>query len=133
MFPFYTEQDPNAQPPESIRFESIIITPYIESKRVRIQIEITPFLEKPNLEIELFNSDKIIVASMSLVELLEHKFELTLHIKEDLNPDEYLLQANIYYADLSHYEIKEDQEPKPAGKPAINIVDKLERNFSFNI
>jgi len=113
MDPFFIEPDPNGQPPEKVRFENIIIEPYQNGNRVKLLIEITPFLEKPNVEIEILKENGSLVSTMSLVEIIDHKFELTLHLKEKNSQGNYILRTNLYYSDLSHYEIKEDEENLP--------------------
>ena len=131
MDPFFTEPDADRQPMELIRFENISVEPYPDRKKVKLLIEVTPFLEKPNIEIGLFNQDGILIASMSLVEIIEYKFELTLHIKNVSLHGENLIQANIYYDDLSQYEIKENNEEETK-KPAGNkIVNKMQKRFTI--
>jgi hypothetical protein len=133
MEPFFTEPDNNGQPPEKIRFEKTHIEPYQGTNRIKLQIEITPFLEKPNIEIEIFSKDGNLISSMSIVEIIEHKFELTLHLRDENPKGEYLLKTNIYYSDLSHYEIKEEEEQVSEGKADINIVDEQEKLFNIQV
>jgi hypothetical protein len=133
MEPFFTEPNTEGQPPEMVRFEKIIVEPYQDKNRVKLLIEITPFLEKPNIEVEIFSLDGTLISSMSIVEIIEHKFELTLHLRDENPKGEYLLKTNIYYSDLSHYEIKEDEEQVSEGKAEIKIVDEQEKLFNIQV
>jgi len=133
MDPFFTEQDIDLKPSDEIKFENVIVEPYQDRNRVKLLIEITPFLEKPNIEIEIFNLDGELVSSMSIVEIIEYKFELTLHLKDENPQGEYLLKGSIYYSDLSHYELKEDEEQVSKEKAEIRIVDKHEKRFKAQV
>ena len=131
MDPFFKEPDANAQPPENIRFTNFVVEPYKDGQRVKLHIEITPFQENPNIEIEIFGQDEKLVSSMSLVEIIENKFDLTLHLRDAILDTDFQIIALIFYTDLSHYEVKEDGEPANKGKPENKIVDKIEKQFKI--
>ena len=129
MDPFFKEPDANAQAPDNIRFENLIIEPFSDGRRVKLRVEITPFLENPNIEIEIFNIDGDLISNMSIVEIIEHKFDLTLHLQDNSIGKEFKLKALIFYTDLSHYEIKEDEEAPKKGKAENRIVSQIEKSF----
>ena len=131
MEPFFTEPHELAMPPDKIRFEHLHLEPHPNGSRLFCRFEVTPFLEKPNFEIELYNPENKLVSSMSIVENLEHRFELTLHLRGEVIPGTHTLKAAIYYTDLSHYEIAEDQSPEEAGPPKQKIVDSIERQLEI--
>ncbi len=44
-----------AFPPDQVRFRSLLAEPHPDGRRVRLELGVTPFLERPNTEIELRN------------------------------------------------------------------------------
>ena len=68
---------------------------------------------------------------MSLIEIIENKFDLTLHLRDAKTDTDFKINALIFYTDLSHYEVKEDGEPANEGKSENKIVDKIEKQFKI--
>jgi hypothetical protein len=75
--------DPNVErlPPESTRLLDLRAEPYPDGLRIRIGIELTPFLKRPNLELTLTDSHGQDCGSTSILEPMGWKLELTLHIR----------------------------------------------------
>ncbi|MEZ0397286.1 MAG: hypothetical protein ABWK53_12765 [Anaerolineales bacterium] len=107
--------DPNLErfPPESVHILDLRAEPYPDGRRVRVAIELTPFLQRPNLELELTNAEGAPCGSATLVEPMGWKLELTMHIRPQardtshltpdtshLTPDTYTLTALLLYPDL---------------------------------
>ncbi len=61
-------------------------------------IEMTPFQQRPHLEVVLRDADNEEVASSSIVEPLGWKIEFTMHIRGELN-NPYTLEARLFYPD----------------------------------
>jgi hypothetical protein len=76
--------DPNIKryPPEKTHLLDFSAKPYPDGSRIHISLELTPFLQKPNMEIVLTDSEENIVASTSIIEPTAWKIELTLHIRK---------------------------------------------------
>ena len=66
--------------------------------RVRVNIEITPFQTRPNVDVTLTDPDGLEVAATSLVEPMSWKLEFTLHVRGRQDPaGSYHLEARLYY------------------------------------
>jgi len=84
--------------PEETRITSLRAEQYPDGRRVRINLEITPFQKRPHIEITLFNGEGNEVASASIVEPMTWKLEFTMHLRGELrNP--YTVQAKLFYPD----------------------------------
>lgn len=95
---FFPEDDLQRMTPEETRVVSLSAAPYEDGRRVRVDIEITPFQQRPYLEVTLTDSQGEEVASASIVEPMSWKLEFTLHLRgEPRGP--YTLQANLFYPD----------------------------------
>ncbi|MEW6093642.1 MAG: hypothetical protein AB1531_06730 [Chloroflexota bacterium] len=102
--------DPNVErlPPESTRLLNLHAEPYPDGQRIRIGIELTPFLKRPNFELTLTDSHGQDCGSASIVEPMGWKLELTLHLRPStslpsvapLRAAKYLLTALLSYPDL---------------------------------
>ena len=84
--------------PEETRITSLTATPYPDGYRLRVNIEITPFQQRPHLEVVLNDANNEEIASTSIIEPLGWKIEFTMHIRGELN-NPYTLEASLFYHD----------------------------------
>jgi len=95
---FFPEDNLNRMVPEETRITSLAAEPYPDGRRVRINIEITPFQTRPQIEVTIRNASEEEVASASVVEPMSWKLEFTLHLRGELrNP--HTLEARLFYPD----------------------------------
>jgi hypothetical protein len=104
---FFDNPDDPPVPPEDVKIRSLSIEPYEDGRRVAVELEITPFTEKPNIEIGVFNQDEDVVATFSVLEALEHKMTFTLHLREPNPGGNYVLKMHLFYTDLAALEDEE--------------------------
>jgi hypothetical protein len=109
--------------PEETRITSLSADPYPDGYRLRVNIEMTPFQQRPHLEVVLKDANEDEIASSSIVEPLSWKIEFTMHIRGDLN-NPYTLEAKLYYPDGPNgdaqaytFEVKPPQAKSEAGSP----------------
>lgn len=93
---FY-EEDETPQPPDGVKFEKLEARVYPDGRRVRVDVTITPFLERPNLEFTITNADGNEVASLSVIESMDHHFEMTAHLRGPQPLGRYLLRGELFY------------------------------------
>ncbi|MBV6397054.1 MAG: hypothetical protein HFACDABA_02658 [Anaerolineales bacterium] len=97
---FFPEDNLARAVPEETRITSLRAEPYADRRRVRVNIEITPFQKRPHIDIALFDSDGEETAAASLIEPLSWKLEFTIHIRGSEDPaGTYTLEARLYYPD----------------------------------
>lgn len=95
---FFPEDMLNRMTPEETHITSLTAEPYPDGRRLRVNLEITPFQTRPYIEVTLNNSEGEEVASASVVEPMSWKLEFTMHLRGELqNP--YTLQAHLFYPD----------------------------------
>ncbi len=96
--------DPNLErfPPEAVRLVDLRADPYPDSRRVRVAIELTPFLQRPSLELELTDAENTPCGAATLVEPMGWTLELTMHIRNTQNAvrSPLTLTAILLYPDL---------------------------------
>ncbi len=95
---FLPEDNLTRATPEETKIASLSAQPYPDGRRLRVNIEVTPFQKRPYIEVNLNNSNGDEVASTNIVEPMSWRLEFTMHIRGDLdNP--YTLNARLYYPD----------------------------------
>ncbi len=104
---FFDNPNDPPVPPEEMAIRSLEVKPYEDKRRVAIDFEITPFQERPNLEINVRNQADRQVSTLSVVEAIEHKMSFTLHLREESPGGEYLLTMEVFYTDLSPLDAEE--------------------------
>lgn len=89
------------QPPDKVKIEHLSAKPSDDGWRVRVEVHVTPFLERPNLEMQLIyqpNDQTVQVADFSIIETMHPKMEFTMHIRHIENPvGDYVLNTVLYY------------------------------------
>jgi len=93
---FFPEDHLQRMKPEETHITELRVEPYPDRGRLRVNIEMTPFQQRPYLEVVLRDADGQEVASASIVEPLGWKLEFTMHLRgNSRNP--YVLEARLYY------------------------------------
>ena len=111
--------DPNIErlPPTQTRLLDLRAESDPDGKRIRVAMELTPFQQRPYIELTLTDSAGHEASSASIVEPVGWKLELTLHIRKPVAPlptyeargkieesgmhtIEYTLTASLSYPDL---------------------------------
>jgi hypothetical protein len=93
---FY-EPEEAARPPDEITFRRFAAEPLEDGRRVRLSLSITPFQQRPSIEIELFDPSQRPVARTSIVEATDVNMSLTVHLRGEVDQGEYTAQARLYY------------------------------------
>lgn len=84
-------------PPDQVRIRELTAEPYPDGQRVRVNLDITPFQQRPSLEITMRDQDAEEVSSVSVVEPMNWKIEFTMHIRRSPSRGTYTLSARLYY------------------------------------
>lgn len=93
---FFFPEDLHRLAPEEVHITTISVEPYPDGRRVHINIEMTPFQQRPHLEVTITNALGDELANASIVEPMSWKLELTMHLRGELhNP--HTVEANLFY------------------------------------
>ena len=74
--------DPNDPPlhPEAVRLRDLRAEPSPDGRRVKVYLELTPFLKRPSAEVLLIGPDGSEAASTAILEAFSRKMEFNLHL-----------------------------------------------------
>ena len=95
--------DPNVErfPPESTRLLDLHAEQYPDGRRIRVNLELTPFLKRPEIELTLTDPAGETCASATIIEPMGWKLDLTMHLPTSRTTvGVFTLTAQVTYPDL---------------------------------
>lgn len=95
----FVEPEDVPRPKEEVAIRRLAARPYPDGRRVRLDVGLTPFLERPNLEFEAFNAHGESVGTIAVIESMDAEFELTLHLRGPDPQGEHTLRLTVSYPD----------------------------------
>jgi hypothetical protein len=87
-------------PPKEMRLLELRAEPWPnQSRRIRIHLEITPFLERPSLQVTISTPQGREVSSIHIIETIESQMTFTMHLKGEVEEGPLRLYARLFYQD----------------------------------
>ncbi|MCS6992546.1 MAG: hypothetical protein N2117_14730 [Anaerolineales bacterium] len=102
FFPELSEDGGNVPvPPEEMRFLELRAEPVRDDGplRTRVYLEVTPFRKRPHIDVALTNADGLEIASANIIEPMQRKNVITLHLRGSQQSGAFTLRARLYYPD----------------------------------
>ena len=94
---FFAEHEA-PQPKEAVRILSARAAPYPDRQRLRVAVELTPFLERPNLLLLVHNEDDELIGEASVIATMHAAMEFTLHLRHRGEPaGAHSLTVELFY------------------------------------
>jgi hypothetical protein len=92
-------QDPSAipLPPDEVKIVKLRAEPWPDKQRIKVHLELTPFLKRPNGEISLIDAHGVQIASVDIIESIETSMDFTLHLRGVEPAGDFIVSALIYY------------------------------------
>jgi hypothetical protein len=119
----FLTDNPNLVPRDQVRLERVAATPHADRRRVKVEVDVTPFRERPNLEIAILSGDGQVASSASVLATMHFKMEFNLHLRGTDDPaGDYTVRVQLYYDDAQFpQDVREIALPIPpvaaAGEP----------------
>jgi hypothetical protein len=86
------------RPREDVRFRQIGLYFYPDLRRFAFGVELTPFTERPSIEVLIVNGDGQPAGSLNVIETMTPNFTLTMHLRDRETVNPYELTAILYYS-----------------------------------
>jgi hypothetical protein len=83
---------------DEVRIKQIGLYVYEDLRRVAFGLELTPFLERPSIQVTIVNGAGEPAGSLSVIETMTPNFSLTLHLRDGELIDPYELMTVVYYS-----------------------------------
>jgi len=96
---FFPDDNLKRTAPEETEILSLNAEPYEDGRRVRVNIEMSPFEKRPFLDVTLTDSLGQIVSTASFVEPMAWKLEFTLHLRTQPADGDLTLETRLFYPD----------------------------------
>lgn len=130
---FFTNIDEAPVPPEEVRIRELTAQPRTDGVRIKVHFALTPFQRRPNIEVAITNTEGRQVAAFEVVEAIDPKMDVTMHLREARPSGRYRLSMSVFYADI------ESQAPANGSQAsagdllakARQVVDQ--RQIEFNV
>ncbi|MFN2139443.1 MAG: hypothetical protein ACK2U5_03130 [Candidatus Promineifilaceae bacterium] len=124
QFFFDPEDKPRSR--EDVRIKQIGIFVHEGGRRVSYGLELTPFLERPCIDVEILNGQDEPAGMLSVIEQIDPNFSLVLHLRDEEAHDPYRLLTVIYY-------ITPETDPVMVDKQIVtfNTAEEGEHRFPF--
>ena len=94
---FFPEDLAKLLPPEDVSILKLSAEPYEDGRRVRVNVEISPFEKRPHLEFTLSDSKKQEISIANFVEPMTWKLEFTMHVRTEPANGPLDLEARLFY------------------------------------
>ncbi|MCC6188232.1 MAG: hypothetical protein IT318_04330 [Anaerolineales bacterium] len=80
-----------------VRFTGVAIKPYPDGRRMKLSLGLTPFQQRPSVEMVVTNAAGQDVAALSLIEAMDTRFDLTVHLRGPEPRGPHTLRLTLYY------------------------------------
>ncbi|NUM44577.1 MAG: hypothetical protein HUU38_07700 [Anaerolineales bacterium] len=131
---FFHDPDDIPLPPHEVRIRTFAVQPYPDGRRLRVYLEITPFQKKPSAEVTLYNPLGHPAGNVSIIETIDPRLEMTLHIRGAVLPGSYTARADLFYQDLPEdtAEMVENGLAQTYQMPEQQMIDHAEATFDVS-
>ncbi|MFZ0547701.1 MAG: hypothetical protein WAM60_19800 [Candidatus Promineifilaceae bacterium] len=109
---FYDEPNGGPKAKDEVRFNRLGLYMYPEKRQVAVGFDITPFFEKPSIEVTITNDQGERAASLSVIEAMQPNFSLIMHLRDQVSTDTYQVEAILYYPSVE------------AGRQVVHQIEK---------
>jgi hypothetical protein len=86
-------------PPSDTRIRALTVEPWPDGRRVAVNVQITPFQQRPNLHINVYDAQGREVASLGAMQILQTQIGFTLHLRQPDTRGQYTVAAHLAYPD----------------------------------
>lgn len=94
---FFDDPERRGNAREDVRLKQLGIYVHEDGRRIAIGFNLTPFAERPSIEVSAINSEGQPAGSLTIIEALAPNFNLTMHLREASADDKYDIEAVVYY------------------------------------
>ena len=95
---FFDDPSEGPRPREEVRIKQLGLFIYPDLRRMAFGVELTPFRERPSIEVEIHNGENEPAGQLTVIETLTPNFSLTMHLRDKETANPYTLSATLYYA-----------------------------------
>ena len=126
---FFADPHEVPLPPEEVHIRELKAIP-LDERRVRVYLEVDPFQKRPNADLLIQDEQGNSLASASIIESMQRKMEITMHLRGAKPGSVCTLQARLFFATLP----PPGEGPDAPGDPGpIERLDAGQAQTTFTI
>lgn len=95
---FFDDPLEQPRPREDVRIRQIGLYLYPEQRRLAFGVELTPFIERPSIEVLITNGEGAPSGSLHVIETMTPSFSLIMHLRDRATVNPYEVTTILYYA-----------------------------------
>ncbi|MEM7800491.1 MAG: hypothetical protein AAF633_14950 [Chloroflexota bacterium] len=97
---FFDESDHTPRMREDVRLLRTRLEVAPEGKRVAIDFELTPFIERPTIELRLFDDEQRPAGLLKIIETLDTFNRVVMHLRDSQTTSHYTFNIRVYFANI---------------------------------
>ncbi|MFN2134899.1 MAG: hypothetical protein ACK2UK_03040 [Candidatus Promineifilaceae bacterium] len=125
---FFSDPDKRPRTREDVRIKQVGIFVHDDGRKFTYGLELTPFIERPCIDVEITNADGQPAGALSVIETMAPNFSLVLHLRDDARSDPYWVRTILYYTTPESGPTKVDDQTV-----SFASVEAGEHLFSFEV
>lgn len=94
-------------PPDEVRIREVQVQPERDGKLLNVQIHLTPFQQRPSLEVEVFDREDRLVAETSIIEAVNPSMEFNLHLRGANGRGQHRMRVEVAYPEQEIVDTKD--------------------------
>jgi hypothetical protein len=95
----FHDPDDLPRPPDETRIRALSAEPWPDGRRVGVEVQITPFQERPNLHVCICDAQGREVASAGAMQILQQQIGFTMHLRHPETSGQYKVSVSLAYPD----------------------------------
>jgi hypothetical protein len=89
----------NPLPQNEVHFIDLKIEPWEDKMRFKVFVQISEFLEPPNLNFYIYNENSELISEVTLIENVDTDIVFTMHLRNTSQQNQLKLLGEIFYSD----------------------------------
>jgi hypothetical protein len=94
---FYDDPSQSHRAPKDVRITEMTVSPYPDGRRVALKLALTPFRQRPSVDLTVANARGEQAASLTVIETIDPNLSLTVHLRDKEPAGPYEARAELYY------------------------------------
>jgi hypothetical protein len=130
---FFTDSNEAPVPPDEVRIRTLEAEPRPDGRRIDVRTALTPFQQRPNIEISIRDKEGREVSTLSVVEAIDAQMDFTMHLRGPQGSGRYTMAMRVFYADIESHEAAEGEEVQSSEilQKAAMVVDEAQTAFDI--
>jgi hypothetical protein len=114
-------------PPDEVRIRDLQVQLLEGGRKVKIYLEVDPFQKRPSAELTITDPHGKPVSSVSIIESMLRKMELTMHLRGEPASGQHTIEAVLFYGSM----VETVEASQASRSIERRVVDTSSRNFEI--